>query len=306
MQDMDEMAVRAALRRVVSADEPPVGALVGESLRAGLKLRRRRRLQAAGGCLAVVAALAAGVPAVATALGSAPPATAPAGPAAGGGPGPRVHVALPAGFHMVPPAVPAQILAGRQVPVTAKSIASLLLAVLPAGQRANHLALAAATPRNRSAVASVDVETLRTTGSVVVQMGRPAGARLLSCATARAADGAIVACRDYSVPGGTEVQELVLAAGVGSGNGVAEGFSYVFAATVRRADGVSVMVQASNYVPGPASLPPLTMAQVVTAAADPRWSWTMDSTFVAQARQVRLTALAPMVCAQVHPADPNC
>ena len=36
MQDMDEMVVRAALRRVVAADEPPVGALVGEALRAGL------------------------------------------------------------------------------------------------------------------------------------------------------------------------------------------------------------------------------------------------------------------------------
>jgi hypothetical protein len=305
MQDMDEMAVRAALRRVVSADEPPVGALVGEALRAGLRLRRRRRLQAAGGCLAVVAALAVGVPAVATALGSAP-ATAPTGASGDSGPGPRVHVALPPGFHMVPPVVPAQIPVGRQVPVTAKSVASLLLAVLPAGQRASHLALAAAAPPNISAVASVDVATLRTTGSVIVQMGRPGGARLLSCATARAADGSIIACRDYSVPGGTEVQELVLAAGVGSGNGVADGFSYVFAATVRRADGVSVMVQASNYVPGPASLPPLTMAQVVTAAADPRWSWTMDSTFVAQAGRLRLSAPAPAICAQVHPADPNC
>lgn len=300
------MAVRAALRRVVSADEPPVGALVGEALRAGLKLRRRRRLQAAGGCLAVVAALAAGVPAVATALGSARSATAPTGAAGNGGPGPRVHVALPPGFHLVPPVVPAQIPVGRRVPVTAKSVASLLLAVLPAGQRTGHLALAAAAPKNSSAVASVDVETLRTTGSVIVQMGRPAGARLPSCATARAADGAIIACRDYSVRGGAEVQELVLAAGVGSGNGVAEGFSYVFVATVRRADGVSVMVQASNYVPGPASLPPLTMAQVVTAAADPRWSWTMGSTFVARARQLRLTAPAPRMCAQVHPADPNC
>jgi hypothetical protein len=305
MQDMDEMAVRAALRRVVSADEPPVGALVGEALRAGLRLRRRRRLQAAGGCLAVVAALAVGVPAVATALGSAP-ATAPTGASGDSGPGPRVHVALPPGFHMVPPVVPVQIPVGRQVPVTAKSVASLLLAVLPAGQRASHLALAAAAPPNISAVASVDVATLRTTGSVIVQMGRPGGARLLSCATARAADGSIIACRDYSVPGGTEVQELVLAAGVGSGNGVADGFSYVFAATVRRADGVSVMVQASNYVPGPASLPPLTMAQVVTAAADPRWSWTMDSTFVAQAGKLRLRASAPEICAQVHPADPNC
>jgi hypothetical protein len=41
---------------------------------------------------------------------------------------------------------------------------------------------------------------------------------------------------------GTEVQELVIAAGVGSGNRVVEGYSYVFAATVRRADGVTAPV----------------------------------------------------------------
>jgi hypothetical protein len=302
MQDMDEMAVRAALRRVVAADEPPVGALVGEALRAGLRLRRRRRLQAAGACLAAVAAVAAGVPAV-VALGQPPSAATSAGPA-GGGAGPRVHVRLPAGFHMVPPVVPAQIPAGLQVPATAKSVASLLLAVLPARQQISYLA--AGSQQDRSVVASVDVQTSQASGSVQVQMGQPGGSRLRSCAGARAADGAIIGCRDYTAAGGTEVQELAIAAGVGSGNRVAEGYSYVFAATVRRADGVSVLVQASNFVPGPASLPPLTMAQVVTAAADPRWSWAMNSAFVTRAQRLRLTAPVPRACAQVQPADPRC
>jgi hypothetical protein len=301
MQDMDEMAVRSAFRRVVAADEPPIGALVGEALRAGLRLRRRRRLQAASACLAVVAVLAAGVPAVAARLDQAPPGTM---PATGGGPGPRARVSLPAGFHMVPPVVPARIPAGRQVPVTAKSVASLLLAVLPADQRTSYLA--AASQPGRSAAASVDVDTHQGTGSVLVQMGPPAGSRLQSCGAAQAGDGAIIGCKDYALTGGTEVQELVSATGVGSDNQVVQGYSYVFAATVRRADGVSVMVQASNYVPGPASLPPLTMAQVVHAAADPRWSWAMDSAFVAHAQRVRLTAPAPRDCAQVQPAGPRC
>ena len=302
MQDMDEMAVRAALRRVVAADEPPVGALVGEALRAGLRLRRRHRLQAAGACLAAVTAVAVGVPAV-VALGQAPPAATSAD-SAGSGPGPRVHVRLPAGFRMVPPVVPAQTPAGLQVPATAKSVASLLLAVLPAGQQTSYLA--AGSQQDRSAVASVDVQTTDTSGSVQVQMGQPDGPTLQSCAAARAADGAIIGCQDYPAAGGTEVQELVLAAGVGSGNRVAEGYSYVFAATVRRADGVSVLIQASNFVPGPASLPPLTMAQVVTAAADPRWSWAMNSAFVTRAQRLRLTASVPQACAQVQPANPRC
>jgi hypothetical protein len=301
MQDMDEMAVRAALRRVVTADEPPVGALVGEALRAGLRLRRRHRLQAAGACLAAVTAVAAGVPAV-VALGQAPPAATSAD-SAGGGPGPRVHVRLPAGFRMVPPVVPAQAPAGLQVPATAKSVAGLLLAVLPAGQTSY---LAAGSQHDRSAVASVEVQTSDTSGTVQVQMSQPDGPTLQNCAAARAADGAIIGCQDYLAAGGTEVQELVLAVGVGAANRVAEGYSYVFAATVRRADGVSVLIQASNFVPGPASLPPLTMAQVVTAAADPRWSWTMASAFVTRAQRLRLTASVPLACAQVQPANPRC
>jgi len=35
------------------------------------------------------------------------------------------------------------------------------------------------------------------------------------------------------------------------------------------------------------------MAQVVAAAADPRWSWRMNSAFVAHAQRVRLTAPVP-------------
>jgi hypothetical protein len=300
MQDMDEMAVRAALRRVVAADEPPVGALVGEALRAGLRLRRRHRLQAAGVCLAAVTAVAVGVPAV-VAVGRPPAATS--ADSAGGGPRPRVHVRLPAGFRMVPPVVPAQTPAGLQVPATAKSVASLLLAVLPAGQTSY---LAAGSQHDRSAVASVDVQTSDKSGTVQVQMSQPDGPRLQNCAAARAADGAIIGCQDYPAAGGTEVQELVLATGVGTANRVAEGYSYVFAATVRRADGVSVLIQASNFVPGPASLPPLTMAQVVTAAADPRWSWAMNSAFVGRAQRLRLTGSVPQACAQVQPANPRC
>ncbi len=204
------------------------------------------------------------------------------------------------GFHWVRPAVAAQTQAGPQVPVTARSVASLLLAVLPARRQAS--SIAASLQPDGSAAANVNVDS----GTVLVQMGRPGGLPLPGCAGARAADGAIIGCRDYPVPGGAKVQELVLVAGLGSGNRVAQGYSYVFSATVRRADGVSVMIRAVNYVPGPASLPPLTMGQVATAAADPRWSWTMPGSFVARAQHLVLTAPAPRTCAQVQPADPRC
>jgi hypothetical protein len=301
MQDLDEMAVRAVFRRVVCADEPPVGALVGESLRAGLRLRRRRRLQAAGAGLAAVAVLAAGVPALAAAL-DAPPPTSPAG-AASEGRVPRAHAPLPPRFHWVQPAVPVQAPVGRPAPATARSVASLLLAVLPAGTQTRYLA---ASMRDRNAAASVNVESVTGAGTVIAQMGPPNGSQLGSCAIARAADGAIIGCRDYSPSAGTKVQELVLAVGVGSGNRVAQGYSYVFSAAVRRVDGVTVTVQASDFVPGPSTAPPLSMSQVVAAAADPRWAWAMDGGFVARAARLRLTAPASGTCAQAQPAFPGC
>ena len=64
---MDETSLRAQLELAVSA-EPPIGHLVGNSLRAGRRLRRRRRVQAAGGAALAVALLAVALPAAHGAL----------------------------------------------------------------------------------------------------------------------------------------------------------------------------------------------------------------------------------------------
>jgi hypothetical protein len=53
MPDMDEASVRAALERAVTP-EPPLGPLARDPLRAGLRLHRRRRVQVALACAAVL------------------------------------------------------------------------------------------------------------------------------------------------------------------------------------------------------------------------------------------------------------
>jgi hypothetical protein len=76
---MDEIGLRALLERAVE-EEPPMGLLVSESLHAGKKLARRRRIEAAIAAVAAVALLAVVVPA---ALGALRPGSKPRPAAAG-------------------------------------------------------------------------------------------------------------------------------------------------------------------------------------------------------------------------------
>jgi len=69
---MDETTLRTLLRSAL-ADEPPIGPVADNALRAGTRLRRRRVLGAAGG-LAAAAAIAVAIPAVTGPVG-APPAS---------------------------------------------------------------------------------------------------------------------------------------------------------------------------------------------------------------------------------------
>ena len=66
---MDETSLRGLLETAL-AGEPPIGPVARNSLRAGIKLRRRARIRRAAGGTAVVAAMAAVIPAVTGVLGS--------------------------------------------------------------------------------------------------------------------------------------------------------------------------------------------------------------------------------------------
>ena len=75
---MDETSLRGELERAL-ADEPPLGTIVGRSLRAGRKLRRRRRAGLAALCAAAVAVVIA-VPTVLSGAGKPAPAAVAARP----------------------------------------------------------------------------------------------------------------------------------------------------------------------------------------------------------------------------------
>jgi DNA-binding beta-propeller fold protein YncE len=74
---MDEIRLRELLDRAV-ASEPPMGPIAANSLRAGMKLRRRRRTQGTVACLAAAAAALIGTAAVAGTGTAGNPAAGPA------------------------------------------------------------------------------------------------------------------------------------------------------------------------------------------------------------------------------------
>ena len=63
MPGMDDTSLRGLLETALG-DEPPIGPVAGNSLRLGIKLRRRIRIRRAAGGAAVVVAMAAVIPAV--------------------------------------------------------------------------------------------------------------------------------------------------------------------------------------------------------------------------------------------------
>ena len=244
--------------------------------------------------------LAAGIPVVAGVLGQARPGvadgvptrspTALVTPTAGRVMPPTSPQAgsPPSWLRLVTPVVPAQVRSGTQVPITAKSVAALLLDELPPGARAN--GLGATTNDVGLATVEAAVRAPAGTGEVVFQMTKPGAAEPQPCS-------AEVACKTYHLADGVIVQEE--ASRPATATPVPAGSDYLIDATVWRPGGGSVMVEATDYpfngsaaaAPG---APPLTMAQVVAAAADPRWAWTMDSSFVAKSASLTLTGPAPL------------
>jgi YVTN family beta-propeller protein len=68
---MDETTLRRLLDSAL-VHEPPMGPVAQNALRAGIKLRRRRRIVGAAGGVAVAAAIGVAIPAVTAPLGTSP------------------------------------------------------------------------------------------------------------------------------------------------------------------------------------------------------------------------------------------
>jgi hypothetical protein len=130
----------------------------------------------------------------------------------------------------------------------------------------------------------------------MVNMSRSRVGHLQSCASQASDPVRDLACRTYQLSGGVSVQEILHGVGPSPKGGTGR---YLVAVTVLRADGFEVSVQASSYrfdtysQKGLTTRLPMTVSQLVKAAADPRWSLQMPRSFVAQAASVQLPAPKP-------------
>jgi hypothetical protein len=277
---MTEKAVRDLIWQAMSADEPPIRTdIVGGAVRSARTVRRRRMAAGAAVTAAVVPALAFGTPAIVTALG----------PAAAGrhtvGPPPttgdrsgRHHSTRPADrYPFVRPVLPASSPEIHAVPVTDQSLGQLLVDELPAGARYSHLTAIVPSPtgRGRQAGASLISRTATGSGSIGVQLNEPrdAGSASFQCASSG------VPCITYTLAGGIKVNELVSQAPNGES-------IYV---TVLRPGVALVAFTEGTGKTGPGTRPPLTLNQLVAAALDPRWRFTVSRSFAEHARHLHVT-----------------
>jgi hypothetical protein len=238
MQDTDERAMRGLLAQQVAGEEPPLGSLLGDVVRTGIRVRRRRRVAGAVGATALAAAVAAGIPLAVSQVGGPPPPSA-AAAAAGHNPhpfkitkGPGIQgpkdgrdvydaARVPAWFHFVTPRAPGGSWARPLVATTDKSAAQLLLDQTTAGAHVSSVKATLKETDNQAAV-EIGLRNAAGTGTVEMQMSPPGLEQEPECVSVQ-----LVACRSYTLPNGVRVQEGLEVAADGSG-----GHEYMLGLTV--------------------------------------------------------------------------
>jgi hypothetical protein len=315
-------AVRAALQQAMTGDEPPIRpGIIGGALVEARRIRRWRRLAGASAVAALVPAIAVGLASAHRPAGPAGPAAfgraertdvgvvVPGGAALRSNPGPatisvapakhrlygapathqvsissppaagKVILVRPVSFGFVRPVLPAAKPAVNPVPITAQSFGQLLVDDLPA--HAIHTQIMAtvtsAGGQDRLSLANFDdVTTAYGAGSLSLQ--------LVSASTAGMAVGcgelsAGETCRTYQLGSGVVVNETAVDASW-------ESDTTVLAVTVFRPGTGLISIEentlsATEEAAG--AQPPLTLGQLVAAAMDPRWGYTIGKAFAQRA-----------------------
>jgi hypothetical protein len=277
---MTEKAVRDLISRAMSADEPPIRAdLIGRAVRGARTVRRRRMAAGVAATAAVVPALAFGTPAVVTALGPAAAGRNTVSPPPTTGDRTRRHHSQgPADrYPFVRPVLPPGSPEIHPVPVTDHSLGQLLVDELPAGARHSRVTanVQSLPGRGRQAGASLMSRTATGSGSIGVQLtdARGAGSGPFQCASSG------VPCITYTLTGGIKVNELVSQAPNGES---------IYVTVLRPGVALIVFTEGTGKT-GPDTRPPLTLAQLVAAALDPRWRFTVSRSFAQHARHLHVT-----------------
>ena len=314
-------AVRAAIQLAMEQDEPLIRpGVIGGALTEARRIRRWRRMAAACAVAALLPAAAVGlaaahppagpaglaaaargvrsdvgvvVPRGAALQSNSGPATVPAAPVAHQvsadpdthqlsvtSPSYAAKVVLvgPVGYAFVRPVLAASRLAANPVPITAQSFGQLLIDDLPA--HALHTQVMAtvtsAGGQDRLSLASFDqVTTAAGEGSLSLQ--------LISASTAGIAVGcgalsAGETCRTYRLGAGVVVNETAVDASW-------ESDTKILAVTVFRPGTGLISMEENTFsnVAAASAEPALTLRQLVTAAMDPRWGYTISKAFARQA-----------------------
>ncbi len=309
---MNETAVHDLLRQAMTGEEPPIANdLVAGAVRAARKARRRRLAAVIVPAAAIVPALAFGVPAVAHTLVPAAPvqhgiALSPG--AAGSGQAKHVgkahatkksqgqaaqsHASPPANSYIpIRPVLPAGRSEVDPVPITSQSVGQLLIDDLPAGAHLNQLmANADASAGDPTSVGQLavaefnDVTTAFGSGSVQANLLHyTTGFFGQVCPTTNAQGER---CVIYHLAGGVEVAEDVST----DDSGLQQLDVTVFRPGIANIDISEINAAMAAGSPQSAHMP-LTMAQIVAVALDPRWGFTMSQSFVQQASGLQVGPL---------------
>jgi hypothetical protein len=253
---MTETAVRDLMRQAMAGYEPQMGPVLGKAVRAARRARRQRQAASAAAAVLITVGLAVGVSAV-----------------GGPGHGLQQRAAASAQFVFIEPALP-DVTYVRVHPITREYLSQLLLAELPAG--AGHSQVDASASSNisgaigRTATASLS-EVTTTIGSGAVRaemMAVGATDAQFGCPSGRAAG----ICKVYSLAGGVKVVEEYEAATLP----VRRVRVLSFQVQVLRPRVAVVSLSESNRTANTGAVSfgmPLTAAQLLTAAVDPRWQF---------------------------------
>ncbi len=312
-------AVRAALQRAMAGDEPPIRpGIIGGALVEARRIRRWRRLGAASAVAALVPAVAVGLAAGHRAAGPAAAARAvrtdvgvlvPGGAALRSNPRPatisaapathqlsgapathqvslssrpaaaKVILVSPVSYGFVRPVLPAAKPIANPVPITAQTFGQLLIDELPA--HAIHTQVMAtvtsAGRQDRLSLANFDdVTTAYGAGSLSLQLVSASAAGMaVGCGELSAGE----TCRTYQLVSGVVVNETAVDASW-------ESDTTVLAVTVFRPGTGLISIEETTFnatEDAASARPPLTLRQLVTAAMDPRWRFTIGKAFAQRA-----------------------
>ena len=181
------------------------------------------------------------------------------------------------------PGLPAAASEVDPVPITAQSLGQLLIDVLPAGATHSQVMASVGASANETGLSLAnfdDVTTSYGAGSVSVQLIRASkpGSEF-GCGAAPAGES----CVTYRLGGGVEVNETVVDDDWEIG-------STMLAVTVFRPGTGLISIEENTGIDTGSTRPPLTLGQLVRAALDPRWGFTIGKAFLQRASQLQVGA----------------